>query len=103
MATSDQIQSALDRSNALLEQLLFQIAGKYYDSDNNLITNGNGGRLETLEEVVKAAGAAISITAIQQSRSQAQLAFVQDSQWRGVTSATIDEQQADESLVTVIS
>jgi hypothetical protein len=59
--------------------------------------------IDDLTAALKAAGGAAALTSIQQSRSLAQVAFVQDSQWRGVTAESIQQQAEEDAALTPVS
>ena len=90
MATSDNIDAslgdiatAIQESTAALRELKSSI--------------------DELTAALKAAGGAAALSSIQQSRSLAQIAFVQDGQWRGTTAETIQQQAEEDAALTPIS
>ncbi len=59
--------------------------------------------IDDLTAALKAAGGAAALASLQQSRSLAQVAFVQDSQWRGATAETIQQQAEEDAVLTPVS
>jgi len=90
MATSDDIDSSLGAIATAVQQSTTAL-GTLEDAVNDLTA------------ALKAAGGAAALTSIQQSRSLAQIAFVQDGQWRGTTAETIQQQAVEDAALTPIS
>jgi len=59
--------------------------------------------IDELTAALKAAGGAVALSSLQQSRSLAQIAFVQDGQWRGTTAETAQQQSVEDAALTPIS
>ncbi len=59
--------------------------------------------IDDLTAALRAAGGAAALASLQQSRSLAQVAFVQDSQWRGATAETIQQQAEEDAVLTPVS
>lgn len=59
--------------------------------------------IDDLTAALKAAGGAAALASLQQSRSLAQVAFVQDSQWRGTTLESIQQQAEEDAVLTPVS
>lgn len=59
--------------------------------------------IDDLTAALKAAGGAAALTSIQQSRSLAQVAFVQESQWRGTTPEVVQQQAEEDAALIPVS
>lgn len=59
--------------------------------------------IDDLTAALKAAGGAAALASLQQSRSLAQVAFVQDSQWRGTTLESLQQQAEEDAVLTPVS
>jgi len=90
MATSDEINASLGN-----------IATEIQESTTALGTLKTS--IDELTTALKAAGGAAALSSLQQSRSLAQIAFVQDGQWRGTTAEAAQQQAEEDAALTPVS